>query len=798
MKKILMLFISVCLVSSLITLLPLAANASANGTCGDDLTWTFKDGTLTISGTGKLSDKPWGAYATEITKLVIEKGVNFIPSGIFMNLTNLKEAQISYTVLAYSQYQIFSPDTYNSLVIKGYTNSCAEEIANNANITFESLGQTPKEIIASGICGENITWSLETYGKLTLNGSGKMYDYNNYYTGNETVPWFNYIKHIKSVTVNENITHIGDYAFYYDFGTKTITTLSLPSTLESIGNYAFYNALSIHKISFPEKLETIGNYAFQSCNVNELVFPDSIRTIGNYAFYRTALDKIDLGNGVRSVGKFAFSETGNEEHKLESVTIPASVENMDSAFCWCYDLKEIILAENGNYKSVDGIVYSKDGKKLIFCPPAIEKLGVVKVCDGTEVICQRAFDNCTKIEAIIIPNSVTTLEAEFASGCDSLKLMYIPKTVKNLQYSSFFSSIWYQNEAIPEIFYGGSEDEWNELMEGLTFQTIFGETTVFHWNAAGIGGACGDNLTWELGGDGTLTISGTGRMYDYEYSNWKTNTPWFIFKDDITSVVAEKGVTGIGTNAFSDCSKIAKVTLPDGIEYIGEYAFDDTAFESNGQNWEGNFWYIDTYLIDYKGEYGAEKSIVIKDGTTCIAGLALYKNFWDCIVIPESVKYIGNDAFYGCDISKVYYAGTEEQWNNVDIGTGNENLTSAIFEYKTITSDGNLKIKEIDFTSSKIAFSVEALKEESDSDEGEESSGDSDGESGDDGDETNDDGVIYVAIYDNDGNLINIINYPASGNVPVELKKEGSTIKIIWWGKTNITPLAKKVDINIK
>lgn len=80
MKKILMLFISVCLVSSLITLLPLAANASANGTCGDDLTWTFKDGTLTISGTGKLSDKPWGAYATEITKLVIEKGVNlFLP-----------------------------------------------------------------------------------------------------------------------------------------------------------------------------------------------------------------------------------------------------------------------------------------------------------------------------------------------------------------------------------------------------------------------------------------------------------------------------------------------------------------------------------------------------------------------------------------------------------------------------------------------------------------------------------------------------------------------------------------------
>lgn len=776
MKKILVLFITVCLVSSILTLLPLTASAEASGTCDDNLTWTFEDGTLTISGTGKVSSRPWNAYETEITKVVIEKGVTFIYSGIFMNLTNLKEAQISYTVIAYTQYQFFPSDIYNSLVIKGYTNSCAEEIANNANITFESLGQTPeKEIIASGVCGDNITWSLETYGKLTLSGSGKMYDYNNYYKGDNTVPWFNYIKYIKSVTVSENITHIGDYAFYYDYGDKTITTLSLPNTLKSIGNYAFDNALNIKKISFPEKMETIGNYAFRSCNINELIFPDSMRTIGNYAFYNNNLVKINLGNGVRSIGAFAFSENDNEEYKLESVTIPASVENMDSAFCWCYDLKEIILAENGNFKSVDGIVYSKDGKKLIFCPPAIEKVGVVKVCDGTEVICQRAFDNCTKIEAIIIPNSVTTLEDEFASGCTGLKLMYIPKTVKNLQYSSFFSSIWYQNKAIPEIFYGGSEDEWNELMEGLTFQTLFGDTTVFHWNATGIGGTCGDNLTWTLGDDGTLTISGTGRMYDYEYSNWKTNAPWFIFKDDITSVVAKKGITGIGTNAFSYCKKIAKVTLPDGIEYIGKYAFNGTAFEGNDQNWEGDFLYIDTYLIWYKRD---GEACVIKDGTTCIAGLALYKTMYSCLVIPESVKYIGDDVFYGCDISKVYYAGTEEQWNNVDIGTGNEGLTSANIEFKTITSDGNLKIKELSVTASTIEFSVETVEEESNDDD-------------------SNSGVIYVGIYDKSGNLVNVEEYSTSGNEPIELKNEGDTVKIMWWGK-GISPLSEKVDIKIK
>lgn len=632
-----------------------------------------------------------------------------------------------------------------------------------------------------GTCGNNLTWTLDGDGRLVISGTGAMDNYSEDWENDEKTvrpPWYKYIKNITSVIVEEGVTHIGSEAFYYNYGGQTITSLTLPCSLKSIGDKAFCYALNIESIEFPQGLVSIGKEAFRLCHLKEVSFPDTMETIGEYAFYLNKFQLINLGKGVRSIGSFAFSGKYDDECKLESVTIPASVENMDSAFCGCDDLKEIILAENGNFKSIDGIIYSKDGKKLIFCPSAIEKSGVVEICDETEVICERAFNNCDKIEALIMPNGVTTLGAAFASGCDNLKFMYIPSSVYNLEYTSFFSSIWYYNNEISEMYYGGSKDEWDELMYGLTYQTLFGDTTVFHWNATEIGGSCGENLSWSYS-KGILAISGLGRMNDYTYSNWETDAPWFVLKDNITSVEVKDGVTGIGTNAFAKCNKITNVSLPDGVEYIGEYAFDCYGLTDNNEIWEGNFLYIGDYLIDYKGGGENEKSIAIKDGTTCIADLALYKNIWDCVVIPKSIKYIGNDVFYGCDISKVYYAGTEDEWNDISVGARNESLASANFKYKTITDDGNLRVIDLDISEDIIKFSVEAEKKEGNSKE-----------------DYND--SIYVAVYNGDGTLLNVKSYSGFSSVNVEVQKEGNSMKIIWWEKTNFQPLANTVNINIK
>ena len=87
-------------------------------------------------------------------------------------------------------------------------------------------------------------------------------------------------------------------------------------------------------------------------------------------------------------------------------------------------------------------------------------------------------------------------------------------------------------------------------------------------------GACGDNLTWTLDGDGTLTISGTGKMWDSDYYN-DYDVPWADFLASIEKVVISKGVTSIGNEAFKWCERLTNVTIPDSITSIGNSAFYD-------------------------------------------------------------------------------------------------------------------------------------------------------------------------------------------------------------------------------
>ncbi|MDD6564613.1 MAG: leucine-rich repeat protein [Clostridiales bacterium] len=213
-------------------------------------------------------------------------------------------------------------------------------------------------------------------------------------------------------------------------------------------------------------------------------------------------------------------------------------------------------------------------------------------------------------------------------------------------------------------------------------------------------GTCGNNLTWVLDDQGTLTISGTGDMEDYSPSS----VPWIDMRSDIKNVIIEKGVTSIGRaafceceelvdvtipkgitiigiNAFSYCYELANVDIPEGVTDIGEYAFsycdkltsivipdsitsiDDGAFFRTSikniyitdiSKWcMINFAHMEsnpiraTTNIYLNNELVTE--LIIPDGTTSIGDYTFYK----CasltgIEIPSSVTSIGNGAFYNC------------------------------------------------------------------------------------------------------------------------------------------------------
>ena len=140
--------------------------------------------------------------------------------------------------------------------------------------------------------------------------------------------------------------------------------------------------------------------------------------------------------------------------------------------------------------------------------------------------------------------------------------------------------------------------------------------------SAASSGNCGDNgsnVTWSLDDDGTLTISGSGKIEDYRSD---IDQPWYSNRSDITSVVIEPGVTSIGSQAFYECSNLTSITIPSGFISIGDYAF----WNCTGLT-----------------------SITIQNGVTSIGTGA----FWNCtgltsITIPSSVTSIGVNVFYNC------------------------------------------------------------------------------------------------------------------------------------------------------
>ena len=171
--------------------------------------------------------------------------------------------------------------------------------------------------------------------------------------------------------------------------------------------------------------------------------------------------------------------------------------------------------------------------------------------------------------------------------------------------------------------------------------------------ASGECGKNGDNLTWVLTGDGTLTISGSGEMENYTDSSV---APWYSNRTKILSAVVEPGVESVGNYAFYSCLKLASVSLPGGVKSIGESAFQDCAKLT---------------------------AVTIPDSVTSIGDRA----FWECssltsVTIPESVTSIGSAAFQGCSkLKHVYYGGSDLQWKEIEIGKYNSELTKAIIHY---------------------------------------------------------------------------------------------------------------------
>ena len=162
-----------------------------------------------------------------------------------------------------------------------------------------------KNVIKSGSCGANVKYELYDDYTLRIYGNGEMSRFS--YLGMEyhdtSVPWIYEIKKIKSVVIEDGVTHIGAASFC---NCSALTEVSIPNSVKSIGYEAFRDCYALTKVTIPNSVNDIAELAFYGCDLTELTIPSNVKSIGDWAFSGCSFTEITIPGNVKSVGKGAF------------------------------------------------------------------------------------------------------------------------------------------------------------------------------------------------------------------------------------------------------------------------------------------------------------------------------------------------------------------------------------------------------------------------------------------------------------------------------------------------------------
>ena len=631
---------------------------------------TIPDGVTTIPA--------YAFKSQDITSVSIPDSVTSISSDAFSGCNALMSITIPDSVTSIGSYAFYDCDALTSVSIGSGVTSIGERafydcdaltdiyyngshtdfmnVSGNSALLGYTVHFTDTDAVRWGTCGDNLTWTLDNSGTLTISGTGEMTSYDYY-----NAPWYSSRSSITSVVIEDGVTSIGSLVFYC---CDALTSISIPDSVTSIGSLAFDYCDALTSISIPDSVTSIGYSAFHHCD---------------------ALTSVSIGSGVTSIGERAFSYCdaltdiyyNGTYNELMSIS---GISNLPDITLHCTDSS---ISKRGTC-----------GDSVTWALSTADILTISGTGEMTDYrySSQSPFYAENDITSVIIESGVTSIGSYAFSSCDALTSVTIPAGVTYIGNSAFESC-----DALTDIYYNGSyidliNIQGAEFLPGAAIHC--NDREAIKW------GKCGDTTAYFFDDANTLIISGTGATYDYSegsslfYNNSDitsviiesgvtsigsemfagcTGLTNITFSDSVsvigdsafsgctgfTNIIIGDGVTSIGSSAFSDCNALTTVTFPESITSIGMYAFlncdaldslyiSDLAAYLNiqyGNTTSNPMYYADKLYINNR----RVSSIDVPDGVTRIPVYA----FDGCdglrsVTIPESVTFIGEGAFKGC------------------------------------------------------------------------------------------------------------------------------------------------------
>ena len=383
---------------------------------------------ITIPGkVQKIADSTF-ENCKNVKEIKLSDSIKIIGKSSFKNCSSLTQITIPANVTELSNYVFekcsalervdFKGDApqIGDYAFNGITTTCYYPAGNEtytAKITTADFGGNLKwtyegeEEQDKSKCGLNLTWSLTGEGKLIILGSGAMYDYS--VTDYKYAPWYEQKTLIKSIEIDDRVTHIGDYAFYE------------------------CNAITDVETTLPSKLQTIGEGAFKGSSVKSVKIPEGVTSAGKEAFSNTRVTKVVLPSSLIELSKGMFSDS----HYLLDVTFSKGLQVIgDSAFSGCYGLNSVEIPE-GVTSIEDYAFYACGAYKTYGSYYSCRNFTSVKLPETLKTLGKGAFYKCQILNSINIPHSITELNAYTLGQCTSLSQITIPKGIKKIDNDTF-------------------------------------------------------------------------------------------------------------------------------------------------------------------------------------------------------------------------------------------------------------------------------------------------------------------------------------------------------------------------